>query len=500
MNDPAFDRTYVPVISGSEPTMSYSESTSDDKSWYLEGRIDYARKFGNHSVSGLVLYNQSRDYYPSYYSWLPRGYVGWVGRATYSYADKYLVDMSAGYNGSENFAPGKTRYGLFPSISLGWVLSEERFFKKLGTPVDFFKIRASVGKVGSDQGTSARFMYMEGVWNDAGSYYNYRLHFSGDIFKEHRTGILISPNSLPAIIATNLPNMNLGVVDNRGYEVELGWKDHIGQFTYDINANATFARNKIVNMDEVTPAEPYQAYTGGSTGRYMLYQFERLYQKSDFYIDENGVQRLNPDLPKPTTTVYPGDAMYADLNGDGVIDGLDMKVAGYPNRPEYVFGSNMKFGWKGFNLNLNWIAATNVSRVLNMDYRIPFTNSGHRGLLKYFADNCWIPDDNDWAPGREDGTLPRFTKLNYPWNSQNSTLWTQDASYIRLKSASFGYTFSRNRFFDKLGISSLGIMFTGYNLLTFSHMTIQDPEAKSSDADGEYPLVKTYNMAININF
>ena len=547
LSDPYFDRSYVPVISGSEPTMSYSESTSDDKNWYLEARLDYSRKFaGKHAVSGLLLYNQSRDYYPEYngsrmqYQWLPRGYVGWVGRATYAYMDKYLVDVSAGYNGSENFAPGKTRYGFFPSASVGWVISEEKFFKQHVKAVDFLKLRASSGLVGNDISSTVRFMYMEGVWNEAGSYYfgagksdgvpryamgtpgnagvtwetalksnigldadlfNYRLHFSGDLFKEHRTGILISPNTPPGIIATSLPQMNLGVVDNKGYEVEVSWKDHIGAFTYDIGANVTYARNTIINMDEVEPEYEYQKQTGGPTGRYSLYQFERLYQKSDFYTDENGVQRLNPTLPQPTTTVYPGDAMYKDLNEDGIVDGRDMKVDGYPNRPEYVFGSNWRFGYKGFNLTMNWVAATNVNRVLNMDYRIPFTNSGHRGLLSYFAENCWIPDDNGgWAPGREDGTLPRFTKTNYPWNSANSTLWTVDASYLRLKSASFGYTFSKGKVLSKLGIGSLGIMFTGYNLLTFSQMKLQDPEAKSSSSDGQYPLVKTYNIAINVNF
>ena len=539
MSDPDFDKTYIYDVTYSAPTLSYSESTSDDKSWYIEARIDYSRKFGGkHAVSGLLLYNQSRDYYPSRYSWLPRGYVGWVGRATYGYMDKYLVDVSAGYNGSENFAPGKTRYGFFPSLSLGYVVSQENFMKKVPW-IDFLKLRASVGKVGSDQGSSARFMYMEGVWNEAGAYYfgtgkgdgvpryemgtpgnesvtwetalktnvgldfdllNYRLHFSGDLFWEHRTGILISPTSLPGIIAFTAPNMNLGIVDNHGYEVELGWKDHVGNFTYDISANVTFARNKIVFMDEVEPEYEYQRQTGGSTGRYSLYQFERLYQKSDFYTDADGVQHLNPDLPQPGAVVYPGDAMYKDLNGDMIIDGRDMMIDGYPNRPEYVFGSNWKFGYKGFNLALNWVAATNVSRVWNDDYRIPFTNSGHRGLLDYFAKNCWIDNDNPWAPGREDGTLPRFTKTNYPWNSMNSTLWTVDASYLRLKSASFGYTFSRNKFFDKLGISSLGLMFTGYNLLTFSKMTLQDPEAKANDSDGQYPLVKTYNLAINITF
>ncbi len=545
MSDPAFDRTYLPVISGSEPTLSYSESTEDDKNWYLEASINYKRKFdGKHSVSGLLLYNQSRDYYPKKddepmaYQWLPRGYVGWVARATYAYADKYLVDVSAGYNGSENFAPGKTRYGLFPSASLGWVISEEKWMKKAPW-IDFLKVRASIGKVGNDLSNTVRFMYMDGVWTDAGSYYfgtgksdgvpryelgtpgnkgvtwetalktnvgldfdllNYRLHFSGDIFYEHRTGILIAPRSLPSIIATSLPNMNLGVVDNKGFEIELGWKDHVGDFTYDISANATFARNKIIFEDEVEPEYEYQRETGGPTGRYMLYQFERLYQKSDFYTDADGVQRLNPNLPQPSNAVYPGDCMYKDLNGDNIIDGRDRMYDGYPNRPEYVFGSNWKFGYKGFNLALNWVAATNVSRVWNADYRIPFTNSGHRGLLQYFADGCWIDNDNPWAPGREDGTLPRFTKTNYPWNSMDSTLWTVDASYIRLKSASFGYTFSRNKFFDKLGISSLNIMFTGYNLLTFSKMKLQDPEAKSSSSSGKYPLVKTFNVALNITF
>ena len=557
--DPDFDRTLETVISGSEAPLSWKDpSTSDDKSWYLEGRIDYSRKFAHaHSVSALLLYNQSRDYYPyqdssnsslAALAYLPRGYVGFVGRVTYGYKDKYLVDLSAGYNGSENFAPGKTRYGFFPSASVGWVISEEKWMKKVPF-VDFLKLRASIGKVGNDLGSSARFMYMEGTWNEMGSYYfgtnnsagvprfelgtpgnlgitwetalkanvgldfdlfNKRLHFSGDIFREHRTDILVKPNSLPGVIAFTPQNMNRGEVLNTGYEVELGWRDHIGDFTYDINANVTFARNKILFMDEVPAEMPYQNQTGGSTNRHLLYIFERLYQKSDFYTDADGVMRLNPELPQPTTTVYPGDAMYKDIGGaldengnpipDGIIDGRDKMYTGFPDRPEYVFGSNWKFGYKGFSLALNWVAATNVSRVWNADYRIPFTNSGHRGLLQMFAERSWIDNDNPWAPGREDGDLPRFTKTNYPWNSEDSTLWTVDASYIRLKSASFGYTFSRNRFFDKLGIGSVGLMFTGYNLLTFSKMTLQDPEARSSDADGTYPLVKTFNLAINITF
>ena len=532
ISDPDFDKTYVFKPSGTMAPLSYSEDTSADRSWYLEARADYSRKFaGKHAVSGLLLYNQTRDYYPKKYSYLPRGYVGFVGRATYGYDDKYLLDVSAGYNGSENFAPGKTRYGLFPSVSLGWVLSEEKWMQKISW-LDYLKVRASAGKVGNDLGTSTRFMYMSSVWDEAGEYsfginnpnglpyyttgtpgnlgvtwetalkynvgldfdlFNNRLHFSGDLFKEHRTGILISPNSTPGIIATSLPNMNIGIVDNQGYEIELGWRDNIGEFRYDIDANVTYARNEIVYMDEVKSEFKYQNMTGGSTGRNDgLYKFIRLYNYDDFYTDENGVQRLNPELPQPSATVYPGDCMYADLNGDNVVDGNDTMVYGYADRPEYMFGSNWKFSWKGFALNLNWIAATHVDKMLEVEYRIPFTNSGNRGLLDYFYYDCWTTENPN-------GTLPRAAEKSEAWNSAPSTLWLRDASYIRLKSAQFGYTFGRNKFFDRMGINSMNLSFTGYNLLTFTGLTFQDPETVSNN-DGVYPLVKTYNIALNINF
>ena len=532
ISDPDFDKTYVFKPSGTMAPLSYSEDTSADRSWYLEARADYSRKFaGKHAVSGLLLYNQTRDYYPKKYSYLPRGYVGFVGRATYGYDDKYLLDVSAGYNGSENFAPGKTRYGLFPSVSLGWVISEEKWMQKISW-LDYLKVRASAGKVGNDLGTSTRFMYMSSVWDEAGEYsfginnpnglpyyttgtpgnlgvtwetalkynvgldfdlFNNRLHFSGDLFKEHRTGILISPNSTPGIIATSLPNMNIGIVDNQGYEIELGWRDNIGEFRYDIDANVTYARNEIVYMDEVKSEFKYQNMTGGSTGRNDgLYKFIRLYNYDDFYTDENGVQRLNPELPQPSATVYPGDCMYADLNGDNVVDGNDTMVYGYADRPEYMFGSNWKFSWKGFALNLNWIAATHVDKMLEVEYRIPFTNSGNRGLLDYFYYDCWTTENPN-------GTLPRAAEKSEAWNSAPSTLWLRDASYIRLKSAQFGYTFGRNKFFDRMGINSMNHSFTGYNLLTFTGLTFQDPETVSNN-DGVYPLVKTYNIALNINF
>lgn len=531
--DPDYDKTYVFVPTGEDKTLSYEESSSRAQSWYVEGRLNYDRTFGDHKVSALFLYNQSRDYYPSTYTYIPRSYVGLVGRATYSYQNKYLFDANVGYNGSENFAPGKNRFGVFPAFSAGWVISEEKFMDKLDF-IDYLKLRVSWGRVGNDKGVDSRFMYMPGVWTSSGGYYfginnstaqtayaynatgnpavtwetadkqNYgidvhlfqnRFSASFDYFIEKRKNILITPQSTPAIIATTLPNMNIGKVDNHGYELMLSWNDRIGSdFNYNVSANVSFARNKIIFMDEVPNLYPYMDQTGGSTGRYTgLYKFIRLYQYSDFIEGPDGNLMLNPELPQPYQTVYPGDAMYADLNNDGIVDGNDKCVAGYANRPEYTFGINAGFEWKGFSFSMQWTGAKNVNRMYDIEYRIPFTNAGTRGLLKYFYDGCWTPENQQGA------IYPRPSEDSESWNSDDSTLWLADASYLRLKSVNMGYTFRNRAFLKKLGISSLGLTFSGYNLLTFSPMKYLDPES-DPNRFGDYPLVKTYSFGLNLNF
>ena len=160
--------------------------------------------------------------------------------------------------------------------------------------------------------------------------------------------------------------------------MQVGWNDRIGNhFNYFIDANLSFARNKIIFQDEVPKQFDYMNVTGGSTGRYTdVYQFIRLYQYSDFSEGENGELILNPNLPQPYQQVYPGDAMYADLNNDGIVDGNDKAVSGYANRPEYTSGLNMGFNWKGVNFSMQWVGATNVSRMMDIEYRTPFTNAG----------------------------------------------------------------------------------------------------------------------------
>lgn len=543
ITDPDYDKTlvYVPESWTQDSALSYSEDYGRDRNWYLELKLNWNRSFGvtgDHKVSAMFLYNQSRDYYPTYsngstasFQYIPRSYIGFVGRATYGYKGKYLVDLNIGYNGSENFAPGKMRYGAFPSGSLGWVISEEGFMKNQKV-IDFLKLRASYGIVGNDQ-SNIRFLYMPGVWESSGSYsfglnnpnsleafgygnpgnekiswetsakQNYgidlemfrnRLSFTADAFFEHRSGILLTPRNTPSIVAMSLPQMNLGEVLNRGFEISLGWEDTTRSgFSYYAKANVSFARNKVLFMDEVKSEYDYQNRTGRSVGGHSgLYKFERLYQYSDFDTMEDGSLVLKPGYPVPTAAVYPGDAMYADLNGDNKVDGNDTMITGYGMTPEYVFGLNAGFSYKGFNFTMQWTGATNVDRLMEIEYRIPYTNAGGRGLLKYFYEDCWTLDN-------QNGTLPRAAETSESWNSQSSTLWLRDASYLRLKNVSLGYTFSGNRFLKSIGISSLNLSLTGYNLLTFTPLDFADPESNPSN-EGAYPLVKVYSFGLNINF
>lgn len=531
--DPDYDKSYIYVPSGGDTPLTYSEENGRGQNWYIEGRINYDRSFGDHKVTGLVLYNQSRDYYPKAYTYIPRSYIGLVGRATYSYLSKYMLDVNMGYNGSENFAPGKTRFGLFPSASAAWIMTAEKFMENQKV-FDYLKFRVSWGRVGSDKVDDVRFMYMPASWQGSGDYsfgvdnpigtssfgistignpavtwetadkQNYgietkfldnRLSFNFDYFIEHREGILIAPQSTPNIIAVSSPNLNIGKVDNKGYEIAVGWNDHIGKdFSYYLNANVSYARNKIIYQDEVPKQFAYMNETGGPTGRHGgLYKYIRLYQYSDFITSPNGELKLNPSLPQPYQQVFPGDAMYEDLNGDQIVDGNDKHLTGYSERPEYTFGLNLGCDWKGFSFSMQWTGATHVNKMYDVEYRIPYTNAGKRGLLTYFYDGCWTPENQLGAK------YPRPAEASESWNSEPSTLWLKDSSYLRLKSLNIGYTITGKDFLKKIGVNSLGITFSGYNLLTISPLKYLDPESVTNNF-GDYPLIKLYSFGLNLNF
>lgn len=534
MNDPAYDKTVVFVPQGIDQPLHYSESHNGyGRNWYIEARLNYDRTFGDHKVTGLVLYNQSRTYYPDAYRYLPRGYVGLVARATYGYRNKYLLDLNVGYNGSENFAPGKNRFGVFPSISGAWVASSEDFMSHQNI-VDYLKFRVSWGRVGSDVGNKTRFMYMPGLWSENSSGYSFgvnnpvsvpsstlgtpgneevtwetadkqnygldmkflsnRLSLTADYFIEKRKGILITPNSVPSIIATALPNMNLGKVDNKGFELVLEWREEVNNnFNYNLSFNVSHAKNKIVFMDEIPNEFDYMNRTGGSTDRYGgLYKFERFYQFSDFTQDGAGNYILNPDLPQPYMNVQPGDAMYSDLSGDRIVDADDRMVTGYSNRPEYIFGILGGFEYKGFGFNMQWTGATHVSKLMEEDYRIPFTNA-NRGLLQCFVDESWTLENQKGA------TMPRLSKNMEAWNCSPSTLWLKDASYLRLKTVNLYYTLRDKKALNAIGVKSVNFTVSAFNLWTLTKLKLIDPEGITDNA-GEYPLTKVYSLGVTVNF
>jgi TonB-linked SusC/RagA family outer membrane protein len=276
----AGDSTIVFKKSGSDGLLGYSESSSKARNWYMETALTYDNSFGPHNVTGLLLYNQSKTFYPSQYSDIPFGYVGIAGRVTYDYRMKYLLDVNLGYNGSENFAPGN-RFGFFPAVSVGWAVTEENFLKGKIAGLDFLKLRVSIGTVGNDRLGSNRFLYLPDSYSaNSGSYsfgtinptdvreasegalgnpnvtwekalkQNYgfdmrlwkgKLTASVDVFFENRKNILTTRNTVPGILAISLPAQNIGEVENKGYEIELGWRDRRpGGLNYYLTGNMSF--------------------------------------------------------------------------------------------------------------------------------------------------------------------------------------------------------------------------------------------------------------------
>ena len=552
--DPRFDRTIVYQtvgVSGLHEQMSYGEEVGRGRNWYGEFSLNYSRSFGDHDVSALFLYNQSKKYYPEtkidgkvFYMDIPTAYVGYVGRMTYAYKKRYMVDLNAGYNGSENFAPDK-RFGFFPAVSAGWILSEEKFMKKQKV-IDFLKLRASYGIVGNDKMENARFLYMAGAWSgyntvakgqgswqfgkDGGTgllpdakentmgnpdvtwekvakqnygidlkMFDSRLSLTADVFFEKRKDILSTRNTLPAITDINLPKINLGKVNNHGYELSLGWNDRAGKVDYWLKANVSYAKNKIIYMDEVVPNEPYMAETGRSTGLTYGYIFDRFLQKDDFDADgnlkkdENGRQIL-PQMALGTPR--PGDALFKDLNGDGVINGDDKTRFGYAERPDYVFGFLGGLKWKNFEFSMQWTAAMNASRILDGEYRNAFGSTNSRMLLKFLADGRWTEENPN-------SRFPRLTFMNKSHYLQTSDLWLMNGSYLRLKTAEISYTLPQKDFLKKVGIESVRFYCNGYNLLTlFSDLNDIDidPEGVTDGGNNNYPNIRIYNFGVNISF
>lgn len=519
---------YVP--NGDPQVTRTGSEASRNRRMYLEGGIEWNNTFNGHSVGALLLYNQSKYHSPDLAFLIPNGYQGVVGRVTYDYEGRYLAEFNIGYNGTENFAEGR-RFGWFPSFSLGWVPTDEKFFPK-NDILTFLKFRGSYGVVGNDKVGGDRFLYVptsytfeDGVYNfgEVGTtYQSYRGSYEGKIgneyltwekakklnvgldahfikdkialtvewFLENRDNILTNRGTIPSIIGANMPAYNLGRMRNTGWEGELSYNDRWGEFRFFAKGNFTYAHNTILEQDEAQWPWAYQYRTGHSYGQFFGYVAEGLFNTWE---EVNDVNR--PVYQWNNNKMQPGDIKYKDVNGDGYINDQDIVPIGYSDFPEIMFGLSIGGSWRGLDFSVLFQGATHVStQPSRRTTRGFYTNTGaSKDLLKSWSYERYMAG--------EEIVYPRYSVTNDTHNYVLSTYWLEDATYLRLKSAEIGYTMT-TRWLSKAGISSVRIYLNGNNLLTFCNLFPgEDPEYPTMEANSEpYPLTRVYNIGLNINF
>lgn len=508
----------------------FSHNASDGRT-YIQARLDYNRLFSNrHEVTAMLLANRGNRTVNNELAYHSQGITG---RFAYYYNQKYLMEFNFGYNGSENFAPGK-RYGFFPAGSIGWVVSEEEFMKKASW-IDFLKVRASYGLVGSDN-VSSRFPYLAfyggGSGYDFGNNFgtnvggtsegnlananltwekarklnvgidfttlNQRLALTIDAFYEYRFDIITDMNSdgimgYPDIVGKDAALQNLGEVSNRGVDIELSWNDKIGKdFRYYIRPNLTFSRNRLEYKAEVARKNSWRKETGKRLYENFVYVFDH------FVADQEEADRLNKIGYQPWGQLIPGDVVYKDLDRNGVIDDEDRTAMGNPRSPELMFGIPFCFQYKNFDFSVLLQGATKSSILLNgaAVFDFPQFEQDKIGRVKKMHLDRWTP---------ETAATAKYPALHYGTHDNNkngnSSLFLYDASYLRLKNVEIGYNVSP-KLLRKFHVQQARIYVQGLNLLTFDKLgdVDIDPETKSGDGASWYPIQKVFNFGIDITF
>lgn len=533
-----------------DPVYSENSNTQSKwRNWYFEGSFSWNNRYGANSISALVLYNQSKNYYPGTYNDIARGYVGLVGRVTYDYDNRYLAEVNFGYNGSENFAPGK-RFGAFPAGSIGWIISNEKFMQGLNPVLSFLKFRATLGKVGNDKVGGSRFMYLAdpygvngggllerpdsdlpygynfgtgnngyatqpGAWEMAKNnpdvtwekavkqnygvdlyMLNNRLKMNFDYYKEHRTDILLQNYAASTLLGYTPAMTNFGIVDSWGWELSVAWNDKIGKdFLYWARFNLSYNDNKIKRDGQAPQEFDYQRTVGHRIGSRSQLEFWGYY---DDTAEERYQARYNAPIPeqlKAKKDLNPGDPIYVDQNGDGKIDSNDYTLdLGKTDDPRFIAGLNLGFEWKGINFSTQFTGAWDVTRMIDGAFRMPFDNpakDGKGGLLQTHLLDSWTPENPN-------ATYPRPTLTYNKHTYAASTLWEKNASYLRCKSMQIAYNFNMP-WMKKLGLTQLQLSLSAYNLFTISSYKWGDPENRASSTP-DYPLTRTYTAGLKVGF
>ena len=534
------------VPQGLEGPYNFGESIYSNNTTYAEFGLDYSRSFGDHNVTSLLYYNQEKTIDPNLEFMVPHGYQGLVGRVTYDYKRRYLVEMNMGYNGTENFAEDR-RFGFFPAYSLGWVLSEEPFFPE-SRWVSFVKIRGSYGEVGNDQIGGQRFLYRPSSYSygQFGNYYHFgeygvsynritgsseglignpaltwerarkmnigvelnlwedRITVTADVFRENRDDILAKKNTLPTIFGANrpafdfpvqngywLPAFNIGKMTNAGFDGEIAYNHSVnGNFDYWIKANYTYAHNEIVYQDETPREYVYQYREGHRYGQ----MFGLLAQ--GFYTSWEEVNDINrPVSSWNNDKIQPGDIRFKDINGDGKVDVNDQIPLGYSNFPETIFGFSFGGRFKGFDFSVLFQGATHVSLRYSKRTMQGWENEG--GTVLQIIENSWTYDR--YSQGIN-SIYPRPSAMLSSHNLQTSSYNIADASYVRLKNAEIGYTLPPGTL-NKLGVKDVRLFVNANNLITWSDVLPgEDPENPPTGDLETYPLTMTINAGLNVKF
>ncbi len=544
--DSAGDFSQVP----SYPTDPYlTENFSETHSLTLEGSLHYANGFGRHHVNALLLYTQTQLHSDNF-STTRKNFVspllpeldlgdptqvtnggnasqsarqGLVGRFSYDFAERYLLEFNFRYDGSDIFPPGH-RFGFFPSFSGGWIISNEPFFKEPFNGLDFVKIRGSWGQLGNDRVNPYQFLstynlvggnYLGGgytfggpnpvyyqslqanllpnpsftweraVMTDIGIELRYKrdlLTLEADYFYKKTKDILAPPAlQVPSVIGIGLPDFNNGIVDNKGFEITLSHTLHVGKFFYHIQPNISFNHNKIVYYPESRNTPAWQKITGSPVatvpsryGAYLGYHSLGLYQTQD-EVDKGPIPLFS--------TTAPGDIRYADIDGDGMITTNDWVILGQHFFPAVQYGVLLGTGYSGIELNVLIQGTANVQ--------------AYNYLSNYSEIAGNAQQLNHWTPQTPNAPFPRLW-VNYQNSAQASDYWIVNTAYMRIKNIELAYSLPA-KFLKRTGMKNFRISITGNNLITFTKFKLADPEGAGVTLPRD-PLIKSFTAGATIQF
>lgn len=431
----------------------------------------------------------------------------YFGRINYSFKDRYLFEANARYDGSSRFAKGN-RYALFPSFSAGWRIINEPFMQSLSNHITDLKLRASWGKLGNQNIGLYPFAAFVGIGNSNYVFDNLnttgaslnemansnikwetttvsnigldmtlwsKFNLTAEYYKRRTSDILLRLD-IPTMLGLTAPYQNAGVVDNKGWDVSLAYRDRVGAFRYGVTVNLSDVKNNVVDMRGVLRTDRQVNNEGSPIGAFYGYVADGFFQTAD-EVKAHAKQFGN---------VAPGDIKYKDLNGDGIINNLDQKVIGSPV-PRYTYSTNFDLGYHGFDLSVFLQGVGKVDNYL----------TGH-GIMPFFEGSTIQENQKDsWRPDNTHAEFPRLA-FNESNNVQTSSFWLKNASYLRIKNIQLGYNFPQSLLKNK--IQKLRIYASGQNMFTFDKFWPGfDVEAPVGNA-GWYPQMKVYTVGIDVRF